>query len=405
MLKIFIETYKSVLIFFILITGVYSSDALPNYLVINNDTLEFRKAYIRINHIFRPFSRYKRKLIRQGNSSSACYIYKKRWKIKNDSLYLDTLLMCNRTLYRLNTNSIKEFGTAEISDSTIEKIKFLSDIQFPSLWKLNTQLKDYLTRSEHKVIEDDLYRFTSKTHGQRIPLEYDHLLKKQYRNKKIFADFYSGLFSVEVGELVDSMLVHYHTVSDSEIFYQIRDGIVQDTFSASALFINHTISVEKSINMGGFILPIFPQWTLSDSTTIDTLQSLVYRDELNAATIRYELSDIESDFDEQSRFSNVTKLVENTMVKDSTQFTYNQSTFLKLLYKGAVRHEWYIPYLNYVSGVSIDSSQFKKIAVLFTYNRKIIIEIECHNEKLLDKMFMDLLSNIDCQWIQREQNI
>lgn len=393
---------KTVLFFLILINFGYACDALPDYMIIENDTLEFRKTYIPIKQLFRPFSRYKRKLMRQGGSSTACYIYREMWKIENDSLYLDTLLACNSRVYLLDNESIEKLQSAGIPDSTVNKIKAISGIVYRSFWELNDNFKDALTREELNFTERYIYRSTSQIPAQRIPLVYDTLLKKRYRNRKIFAEFYSGLFSVEVGEIVDSMLVHWHNVSNREIFFQINEGIVEDTFSAAAS-INDSISVVNSINMKNFILPIFPSWSHQDSIATDTITSIHFQDTLNSTMILYKSVNVESNFDKHSLFSEVRQIIDNFVTVNSSEYSFGDYSYLKLLYKGAVRSEWQIPYLNFVTGIELDNSNFKRICVLFTYNKRVIIEIESETQAELEDVFDNLISNIDCEWIQREQ--
>lgn len=392
---------KIILLFLLFFASVgYACDPLPDYIILEKDTLELRQAYIPTAHLFKPLSRYKRKLILQGGSSTACHVKRDLWEIRNDSLFLDTLIACNSVIYLFSNETFAQLLSDGVPESTVSKIKPMANVPYESYWELCVELEELLSRKEFRSFKNTLFGSAARVPGHIIPLKYNELLKREYRNRNIFADFYTGVISVEVGEIIDSMMVHWHSVSDKELFFEIKNGIVVDTFTVSGLYNDH-IAVRESINMSGFKLPVFDNWVKQDSLREEAGSMVLFRD--GSTTISYKAVSTESKWEKLLLYSEVNQIIDAETADHSAEYRFSERSYLKLLYNGAVRGEWEIPYLASIAGSKNDSSHFKKSAVLFTYSKRVIIEMVSSDKAQLDDLYDKMISNIDCAWIEREQ--
>ncbi len=387
-------------IFFLFSMG-FTCDAIPDGLILNNDTLELRNFYNRTDRYFKPFSRYRRKLMKQGGSSTACYAYRELWEIKNDSLYLDTLIACSQSLYTFNDESFSKLDSAGVPDSTIYKINTISGISFSSYWELSDELDKHLKKNEYKQHSKEFFISTSRTPANYIPLQYNKLLKKRYRDIKIFAENYSGFLSVEVGNTIDSMRVYWHNISDEELFFQIKNGVVKKVFSVNT-FYNGSFSAKKTKALNGYMLPILDDWVETNTTLEETGLNLSFEDTLLSNSITYKSINFESSFFEQLQtFKNVQKVIDGMIIERFPDITFSSPTHSRLLFNGAVKGPWQIPYISAVTGQT-DSSHIT-IAVAFASSAQTAIVIESGTKEQNDELFHKIITNVDCAWIRRDK--
>lgn len=389
-----------VLLLLLLLKQGYSCDPSPDFFILENDTF-IVSDYLYPNKYFRPFSGYYKKFVNEGGRSTACGPFKAQWKIKNDSLFLDDLIACNAAIYTINNKTFSMLDSLGVTDSLINKIRVMSGVEFVTFNKLIVDLKNYLTVDEINLLmkKYQFIRCISRLPNKRSSLDFKYLLKRRYKRNNLFANFYSGLFSIEIGENVDSMRIYMHRTSDKELFFQVKNGVVEKTFIANSVYIKKEFNGD-SVGVAGYILPVLDNWIKCDSIVTNKNVSFLFKDSIQKTLIEYGFIEDRGIWNKRLRYRKAKDLVGNEKDRFENNYNFSDYTFLKLLFKGFIEGDYQLPYVCYVNGQNEDNTSFVKIIVLFTYYNKIKIVLKSNNEENVENLFNDLISKVNCEWVK-----
>jgi len=182
-----------IFIFFLLFKNAFSTGQVPDYLIINNDTLPIFSNPLD-QYIRKVENKELKKLIDSINcNSTACWRgYKAIWELQNDTLFLRKIASCHKFCgHEVSDTNLKEiFGTENVVADW-----FTGKIVMPK-----GELIQYIHMGYESVYEEEHVYSFRKGIKKNVRIKSNEKLVEKYRQFQI---------EREVGKSVQDTLFHY----------------------------------------------------------------------------------------------------------------------------------------------------------------------------------------------------
>jgi hypothetical protein len=364
------RTISIILLGILISNRIFGTAQIPDLLIYNNDTVSL---YANPLESYYTEDNPRPEYIVSGCWSTACWRgYQAIWEVKNDSLFLNTILDCClwQTYHRFDSLRVQKF---EESDIPLEIIGKLYPLLGKTLdeYSVKRELKELIGKKNKRKYEKLILSITQLPR-QRADL--NRLFKDKVSNGMVFADWFSGDITIPKGNMIEYVHMGYMSRYEKELVLTIENGkltdaIEYDTRSSEidkgygvlqATSYSIVVPIDLINNKNGYI------YTLTDT--------IKYYNDTKTKSISAlsKFNDSRKERDER------TILVETTIDSISNclsdKYTFNNKTTEKLRWGTGC----------WIDGQSRSDDEIIRIFTMSNINSQVIIEYKERDIKLKD---------------------